>query len=54
MPVYDHLFEEDGIRIKHAPLTGVVVRANMFVEAILGVEGQLVDPAHIDGLKMSF
>ena len=54
LPVYDRLFEEDGIRIKHPPLTGVVVRANMFVEGILGIDGQKVHPAFIDGLTMAF
>ena len=54
LPVHNRLFDPDGIQLTQAALVGVVVRANTFVEAVVGVEGQMADPMTIDGLKMRF
>ena len=53
-PVNDEMFESDGIQFCRAALIGAIVRQNTFVEAILAIEGQLADPACIEGLKMRF
>ena len=48
-------YEDDGLNLKREALTGVVVRAKLFVYILMEVEGQILsDPSSIYGLHMKY
>ena len=53
-PLREMFFEDDGMTMIPTALIGVFVRARMYVETMVGGEGQLVSPDAIDGLKVKF
>ena len=55
LPIYEWFFMPDGVGLTKAALSGVVVRARLFVETVLRVGGNsLSDPRTIVDLKMLF
>ena len=55
LPLKEKYYEDDGLNLKREALTGVVVRAKLFVYILMEVEGQILsDPSSIYGLHMKY